>query len=152
MLHNGMQVVNLSELLQQSDIISLHCSLNDASEAIINSRTLQSVKPGTILINTARGKLVDTIAVLEALDKGLLGAYGTDVYEHENKFFYQTFKSMDDVDDPVLKELIRHPNVLLTSQHAFCTNEAMRQMARTVIHELTYQESLTGGLSDRLMI
>ncbi|TAN00958.1 MAG: 2-hydroxyacid dehydrogenase [Chitinophagaceae bacterium] len=152
MLHNGIHVVNLSELLQQSDIISLHCSLNDTSEAIINTRTLQSVKPGTILINTARGKLVDTIAVLEALDKGLLGAYGTDVYEHENNFFYQTFESMDDVDDPVLKELIKHPSVLLTSHQAFFTKEAMRQMAQTVINDLTYQENLTGGLSDRLMI
>lgn len=151
-IHDGLQIVSLSELLQQSDIISLHCSLDDSSKAMINTQTLQLVKPGAVLINTARGKLVDTKAVLEALDNGLLSAYGADVYEHESDFFYETFKSLADVNDPVLRRLIQHPHMLLTAHQAFFTKEAMQQMARTVINELTYHESLTGGLSDRLII
>jgi D-lactate dehydrogenase len=151
-IHDGLQIVSLSELLQQSDIISLHCSLDDSSKAMINTQTLQLVKPGAVLINTARGKLVDTKAVLEALDKGPLGAYAADVYENESMFFHQAFKFLDEIPDPVLKTLIQHPRVLLTAHQAFFTREAMQQMARTVINELTYQESLTGGLSDRLMI
>ena len=150
--HNDMQLVSLSDLLRKSDIISLHCSLNDTSKAIINAQALRLVKPGAFLINTARGKLVDTNAVLEALDKGFLGAYGADVYAHESSFFYQTFKSAAEVNDPVLQALIRHPRVLLTAHQAFFTREAMQQMTRTVINELTYHENLTSGSADRLMI
>lgn len=149
---NDVVLVSLPELLNKSDIISLHCSLNDSSEAIINTKALRLMKLGAVLINTARGKLVDTEALLDALDKGLLNAYGADVYERESTFFYETHKSLAEVNDRVLRTLIQHPQVLLTAHQAFFTKEAMQQMVRTLINELTYQESLTGGLSDKLMI
>ncbi len=150
--HSDMQFVSLPKLLQSSDIISLHCSLNDTSGAILNTQTLQLIKPGTFLINTARGKLVDTKAVLEGLNNGILGAYGADVYAQEHHFFNQTFESVNDLNDPDLRALIQHPRVLLTARQAYFAREAMKQMTRTVIKELTYQESLSGSSTDRLMI
>lgn len=146
------QFVSFSDLLQKSDIISLHCTLDNASEHMINEKALEKIKPGAFLINTARGKLVDTKAVLHALDRGTLGAYGADVYEQESTFFYQTFRSLDEIDDPVLRSLVSHPHALITSHQAFLTQEAMRQMASTLIKELTYYEGLGSGLADRLMI
>jgi D-lactate dehydrogenase len=119
---------------------------------MINEKALEKIKPGAFLINTARGKLVDTKAVLHALDSGTLGAYGADVYEQESTFFYQTFRSLDEIDDAVLRSLVSHPHALITSHQAFLTQEAMRQMASTLIKELTYYEGLGSGLADRLMI
>lgn len=150
--YDDIQLVSFVDLLQGSDIISLHCSLNDTSKSIINAQALELIKPGALLINVAQGKLVDTKAVLTALNKGTLGAYVTDVYEDESNFFYQTFQSIEKLTDPLLKMLIQHPNVLLTSHQAFFTKEAMQQMTCTIINELTYYESLTGGLADRLII
>lgn len=144
--------VALSHLLEQSDIISLHCTVNDTSKNIINEETLKKMKPGAVLINTSRGKLVDSQAVLKALKEGALGAYGADVYEHGNKIFNHTFKSAEEIDDPVLKELIQQPNVLLTFHQAFLTKEALQQVVRTVINELTYYEGLKDGSATHLMV
>lgn len=148
----NMQYVTLSYLLEHADIISLHCSLDEANTYMINKEALEKIKPGAILINTARGKLVDSKAILEALKKGSLGGYAADVYENESKIFYHTFNSVDEIDDPVLKELIQQPNVLLTAHQAYLTKEAMYQIARTTIHELTYYESLHDESASRLMI
>lgn len=151
-LYDDMQLLSFSDLLRHADVISLHCSLNEATARVINAGSLRNVRPGALLINTARGKLVDTRAVLEALDEGLLGGYAADVYEHEEAFFHHTFPSLDAVEDPLLRMLATHPRVLLTAHQAFFTTEAMQQIARTVVNELTYYESLTGGEADRLIV
>jgi D-lactate dehydrogenase len=95
---------------------------------------------------------VDTQAVLDALKEHRISGYGADVYENEGNIFYHTFDSLDKLSDPLLAELIQQPNVLLTPHLGFLTVESMQQVARTVINELTYYESLTNGSSDRLMI
>jgi D-lactate dehydrogenase len=148
----GISYVSLKEIFKQSDIISLHCDLNTLSSELVNRATLKSVKPNLILINTARGKLVDTKAVLDALKEHRISGYGADVYENEAKTFYHKFGSLDKVNDPLLTSLIQQPGVVLTPHIGFLTTEAMQQLARTVINELTYYESQTDGSSDRLMI
>lgn len=144
--------VPLKELFKQSDIISIHCNLNEFSSEIVDRAALLSVKPNLILINTARGKLVDTRAVLDALKEHRIRGYGADVYENEGNIFYHKFDSLDAINDPLLASLIRQPGVLLTPHVGFLTAEAMQQVARTVINELTYYENLTNGSSDRLII
>lgn len=149
---DGVHYVSVTELASNSDIISLHCSLNESTHAIINREMLKVIKPGVMLINTARGQLVDTEAVLEALEDGRLGSYGADVYEHEKDFFYHTFKAPGEIGDPLLKKLMQQPNVLLTSHQAFFTREAMEQITRTVINELTYFENLTNEANQLLIV
>ncbi|GAA4312461.1 NAD(P)-dependent oxidoreductase [Compostibacter hankyongensis] len=143
--------VSLRELLEQSDIISLHCSLNGSTDRMINEVTLRSVKTGTLLINTARGRLVDTRAVLEALKTGRLGGYGADVYEHENMLSHHPSQTLDEIGDPLLKELINTPGVLLTPHQAFLTRESMNQLSHTIINELTFYEGVHRG-TGRLII
>lgn len=144
--------VSLAELLTQSDIISLHCDLNQFTSPVIDEAALNSVKPGCVLINTAGGELVDTRALLEAIGQQRISGYGADVYQGERDIFQRKFDSLDKIDDPTLVSLITHPGVLLTPHLGFLTMEAMHQVARTVINEITYFENLTGGPADRLMI
>lgn len=141
-IHPGIVYVSLKELLQQSHIISMHCNLNEANTRIINQDTLKDVRPGAVIVNTARGKLVDTKAILEALKKDKLGGYAADVYESEQDIFHKKFSSLNKIKDPLLKELIRNPKVLFTPHQAFYTREAMKQMVQTVVNELTYFEGL----------
>lgn len=149
---NEMKLVSLRELLSGSEVVSLHCSLNDSNEEIINRQSLQQIKPGAVLINTARGRLVANEAILEALDNGLLSGYGADVYTGENPVFYRKFPSLEAAGDPLLTALLKHPRVLLTPHQAFFTREAMQQIARTVVNELTYFESMAKGMGNQLMI
>lgn len=144
--------VSLKELFKQSDIISLHCDQNEFNLRIISRTALQSAKPNLILINTARGKLVDTRAILDALKEKRISGYGADVYENEENTFHHKFELLDTVSDSLLVSLIRQPGVLLTPHVGFLTMEAMQQVACTVINELTYYESLNNGSGDRLMI
>jgi len=130
----------------------LHCDQNEFSSGIVSRTALKSVKPNLILINTARGKLVDTKAVLEALKEHRISGYGADVYENEENTFYHKFDSIDAIRDPLLISLIQQPGVLLTPHLGFLTMEAMQQVARTVINELTYYESLNNGSGDQLMV
>lgn len=148
----GVAYVSLKELFKQSDIISLHCDLNESNSGIVSRTALKSVKPNLILINTARGKLVDTKAVLDALKDHRISGYGADVYENEEDAFYHKFGSLDKINDPLLVSLIRQPGVLLTPHLGFLTFEAMQQVARTVINELTYYENQNNGSADRLII
>lgn len=144
--------VPLKELFKQSDIISLHCEQNEISSGIISRAALQSVRPNLILINTAGGELVDTEAVLNALKEHRISGYGADVYANEKNVFYHKFDSLEEVNDTLLISLIRQPGVLLTPHIGFLTSEAMHQVARTVINELTYFENLTNGTADQLII
>jgi D-lactate dehydrogenase len=146
------EIVSLDELLKRSDVISLHCDMNQFTTPVIDQAALKAVKPGLILVNTAGGQLVDTNALLKALKEGRIGAYAADVYHHERDIFLRSFGSLDNVTDPVLVSLVSQPGVLLTPHLGFLTVEAMHQVARTVINEITYYENLTGGTTDRLMI
>lgn len=128
----GGRFVELDELLAQSDIISLHCPLNDATKHLINARSLARMKRGSMLINTGRGALVDTPALIEALKSGQLGYLGLDVYEEEADIFFAD-RSDQPLQDDVLARLLTFPNVIITAHQAFLTREALAGIAQTTL-------------------
>ncbi|MBB4865548.1 D-lactate dehydrogenase [Pseudomonas nitritireducens] len=128
----GGRFVELDELLAQSDIISLHCPLNDATQHLINADSLERMKRGSMLINTGRGALVDTPALIEALKSGQLGYLGLDVYEEEAEIFFAD-RSDQPLQDDVLARLLTFPNVIITAHQAFLTREALAGIAQTTL-------------------
>ncbi|KAF8062226.1 D-lactate dehydrogenase [Lyophyllum atratum] len=128
-------VDTLEELLKQSDIISLHCPLTDQTKYIINDNTLALTKPGVILINTSRGGLIDSRALIRALKSGQLGAVGLDVYEREAAYFFADSSSKV-IHDDVFARLLSFYNVFLSGHQAYLTTEALRNIADTTIRSL----------------
>ncbi len=126
------EYVALEELLARSDVLSLHCPLTSQTRHIISAQSLAKMKPTATLINTSRGALVDSRALLAALRKGRLGAAGLDVYEEESELFFED-KSFELMDDEVLSLLLTLPNVLVTSHQGFLTDEALRAIAQTTL-------------------
>ncbi|MGV3278349.1 2-hydroxyacid dehydrogenase [Rickettsiales bacterium LUAb2] len=124
--------VTLDELYQNSDIISLHCPLNESTHKIINEDSLNKMKQGAILINTSRGKLVDTRALINNLKSGKLGGVCLDVYEEEENLFFQDF-SNDVIYDDNFERLTTFHNVLITAHQAFFTQEALNSIANTTL-------------------
>lgn len=131
----GTQYLPLNEVLAQSDIISLHCPLLPATHHIINEGSLQHLKPGAMLINTSRGALVDTRAVINALKSGKLGYFGTDVYEEEEDLFFQDYSDRV-IQDETFQLLQSFPNVVITAHQAFFTREALTNIADTTLSNL----------------
>jgi len=129
------EYVKLEELLQQSDIISLHAPLTPDTRHIINKITLKLMKSGVMLLNTSRGGLIDTAAVLEALQVGKVGYLGLDVYENERDLFFGNH-AYDLYKDPLFDEMINQPNVLITPHQAYLTREALQQIAVQTIRNL----------------
>lgn len=127
--------VSFNSLLKQSDIVSLHVPLNDETFHMIKSETISQMKDGVMLINTARGALIDTMDVLSALDSGKIGYYGADVYEFENGLFFEDHEA-DQVRDALLSSLMDHSNVLITPHQAFLTIEALADIADQTIQRL----------------
>lgn len=125
----GVSFLPLKDVLKQSDIVSLHCPLNDQTRHLINAQTLPLMKQGAMLINTGRGGLIDTLAVISALKTGQLGYLGIDVYEQEDKLFFRDF-SESIIQDDVIMRLMSFPNVLITAHQAFFTEEALSQIAQ----------------------
>ena len=135
----GVEYLPLVELLSSADVISLHCPLTPETHHLIDAPALARMQPGTYLINTSRGGLLDTPAVLESLQRGHLGALGIDVYEQETDFFFADWSDRD-LPDADLNTLTHLPNVLVTSHQGFFTREAMEQITRTTLNNLTYLE------------
>ena len=135
----GVEYLPLNELLSKADVISLHCPLTPETHYMINAAALARMKPGAYLINTSRGGLLDTHAILTALESGHLGALGMDVYELEDEFFFNDW-SAKLLPDANLNTLTHAPNVLVTSHQGFFTREAMEQIAHTTLNNLTYLE------------
>jgi len=132
----GVQYLPLKDLLQQSDIVSLHCPLTEQTMHIINNSTLDMMKNGAMLINTSRGALIDTKAAIAALKKGKLGYLGIDVYEQEEKLFFHDL-SENIIEDDVIMRLLSFPNVLITSHQGFLTDEALTQIALITLQNLS---------------
>lgn len=128
----GIDYVSLDKLLEMSDVISIHCPLTDDSRYMINDSAFAMMKDGVILINTSRGELVDSNALLSALNDGKVGAAGLDVYDEEEDVFFED-KSGTIVRDDTLSLLLTRPNVLITSHQAFLTDEALRNIASTTV-------------------
>ena len=145
--------VGLDELLSKSDVISLHCPLTKDNYHLINSDTIAKMKHGVFLINTSRGALLDSNALLEGLLTRKIGAAGLDVYEEEAEMFYED-KSNEIIVDAVLARLVTLPNVLITSHQAFLTNEALSNIAETTlanINEFVQGECLTNEICYKCM-
>ena len=132
----GVKFVSLSDLLAAADIISLHCPLTDQTRHIINSSNIAKMKSGVMVINTGRGALIDTIAVIQALKSGRIGYLGIDVYEQEELLFFRDL-SENVIADDVIMRLMSFPNVLITAHQAFFTDEAMSQIAIITLQNLS---------------
>ncbi len=126
----GMKYVSLDELLAQADIITLHCPLTPKTRYLINAETIERMKPGAMLINTSRGAVIDTKAVINGLKSGKIGSLGMDVYEEEADYFFEDL-SQQVITDDVLARLLTFPNVVVTGHQAFFTQEALQAIAET---------------------
>ncbi len=148
----GVRYVPLPELLRNADIITLHCPLTPETHHLIDAAALQQVKPGVMLINTGRGGLIDTRAVIAALKDGTIGYLGLDVYEEETDLFFQDLSSQV-IRDDVFARLLTFPNVIITGHQGFFTEDALANIAETTLSNVTafekegrvlHEVSLTG--------
>jgi len=129
-------VETISELLRNSDVVSLHTPLTAETRYIIRAETIELIKPGSILINVSRGGLVETTALIEALKSGHLAGVALDVYEEEEGIFFEDL-SGEVLHDDDLARLLTFPNVLITSHQAFLTDEALSDIARTTVANIS---------------
>jgi len=132
----GGEAVELDQLLAESDIVSLHCPLTPETHHLIDDAALYRMKHGMMLINTGRGALVDTAALIAGLKSGAIGYLGLDVYEEEGDLFFENLSDQI-LQDDVFARLLTFPNVLVTGHQAFFTEDAMRAIAATTIDNLS---------------
>ncbi len=131
----GVGFLPVMDVFKQADIISLHCPLNDQTRHLINRETLPMMKKGVMLINTSRGALIDTRAVIDALKSKQIGYLGIDVYEQEEKLFFRDL-SASIIEDDTIQRLMSFPNVLVTAHQAFFTAEALQQIADITLNNI----------------
>ena len=131
----GITYTTLDELYKNSNIISLHCPLTEQTRYIINDDSIAKMKDGVMIINTGRGQLIHTNALIEGLKEKKISAAGLDVYEEEGGYFYED-KSDKIIDDDVLARLLSFNNVIVTSHQAFFTKEAMHNIAETTLQNI----------------
>ena len=132
----GVIYTKMDRLLAESDIVTLHCPLTVENHHVVAAPTLQLMKAGVMLINTSRGRLLDTVAVIEALKNGRIGYLGLDVYEEEEQIFFEDRSNLI-ISDDVFSRLLTFPNVIITGHQAFFTREALENIATTTIGNLT---------------
>lgn len=131
----GLVYTDLMTLCQESDIITLHIPMTPESKYLINKKSIDNMKHGVMLINTSRGALVNSKAIIDALKTGHVGFFGMDVYEEEEGLFFEDHSS-DIVQDDVIARLMSFQNVLITSHQAFLTHEALKQIAAITQYNL----------------
>jgi D-lactate dehydrogenase len=132
----GVRYVSMPDLLRQSDVISLHCPLTPLTHHMIGTDALAAMRPGVMLVNTSRGGVIDTRALIRALKDGRIGAVGLDVYEEEGDLFFRDL-SESVIQDDVFVRLMTFPNVLITAHQAFLTREACTAIARITMQNVT---------------
>jgi D-lactate dehydrogenase len=127
---------SLEKMCQQADVISIHCPLNENTNYLFDKKLFSIMKKGVYIINIARGGIINTIDLMDAIDQGIVAAAGLDVYENEKQlYFYDHTNTI--IKDEVFEKLRAYPNVLLTPHQAFLTNEALQGIANTTINNLT---------------
>jgi len=136
LIKKGIKYVDLQELYSKSDIISLHCPLTHETFHIINEYAIRTMKPGVMIVNTSRGPLINSNAVISGLKSGKVGYLGLDVYEEEEELFFEDLSDQVIQDDQFVR-LQTFPNVLITSHQAFFTREATAEIARTTFENMT---------------
>lgn len=144
----NVEMDSLENVLQKSDIVTLHCPLTPATHHLINGSVLEKMKRGVMLINTSRGGLIDTVAVIQALKDGRIGCLGLDVYEEEEEIFYKDLSGSMILDD-VFARLLTFPNVLITAHQAYFTDRAMHEIAKTTLSNISRFEG-TGDCENRI--
>ena len=141
----GVRYAPLREVLAAADLISLHLPLTPETHHLIDDDAVERMKPGVMLINTSRGGLVDTRAVIGGLKRGRIGALGLDVYEEEGDLFFEDLSGTV-IQDDVFARLLTFPNVLITGHQGFFTREALRNIAETTLANATAFERGEGEL------
>lgn len=136
----GVEYLSLEDLVARVDILTLHCPLTPATYHLIDERLLNQAKPGMMLVNTSRGALLDTPAVIEALKSGTLGYLGMDVYEEEEDLFFEDLSNKVLKDD-VFARLLTFPNVVITGHQAFFTRQALERIAETTLANISTFEA-----------
>lgn len=131
----GVTYTDPSTLFKESDIISLHCPLTPDTHHFINSEALRQMKTGVLIINTSRGAVIDTKAIIGALKSGKIGYLGLDVYEEEEELFFEDL-SNEVIQDDQFARLLTFPNVLITGHQAFFTTEALESIAKTTLSNI----------------
>lgn len=134
-LVNAMQYVTLDELFRRSDVITLHCPLNDETRYVINAESIAKMKDGVMIVNTGRGQLIDTNALIAGLKSKKIGSAALDVYEEEGNYFYEDTSDAV-MEDDTLARLLSFNNVYVTSHQAFFTREALRNIATTTLQNV----------------
>ena len=132
---SGIEFLPWEAFLSRCDVISLHCPLTPETHAMIDAEAIALMKPGVMLINTSRGTIIDTAAVIDALKSGHISSLGLDVYEQEENLF---FKDLSDevIQDDLFQRLLTFPNVLVTGHQGFLTRQAMEEIAQTTVENL----------------
>jgi D-lactate dehydrogenase len=132
----GIPYVSFDNLIESSDIISLHCPLTPETKYLIDTKTISKMKKGVMLINTARGELIDTNAAIKGLKSAKIGLLGLDVYEKEKGIFFED-KSKEGIVDDNLKTLLTFPNVIITAHQASFTKEAKENIANIILQSVS---------------
>jgi D-lactate dehydrogenase len=132
LLELGVRYVELDDALERADIVTLNCPLVDATHHLIDAAALSKMRDGVMLVNTGRGALIDTTAVLDGLKSGRVGSLALDVYEEEGDLFFED-RSGEIIDDDVFARLLTFPNVLITAHQGFLTREALTAIAETTL-------------------
>lgn len=135
----GGRYVDFDELIKSSDIISLHCPLIPQTRHMIDRDSIEKMKDGVMIINTSRGALIDTPAVIDGLKQKKVSFLGIDVYEQEDNLFFKDLSS-EVIQDDAIARLMTFPNVLITGHQAFLTEEALQQITETTIQNLSDHE------------
>lgn len=138
----GVKYVSLDTLFEQADVISLHCPLTEDSHHLIDADAIDRMKPGVVIVNTARGAVIDTPAVIGGLKSGRIGGLGMDVYEHEGPLYFED-RSDEVLTDDLFARLLGFHNVVITGHQAFLTHEALGQIANQTLQNLTCIETDT---------
>lgn len=148
---NGIKYDTIDQLLTTSHIISLHLPLTPETHHLLNAESISRMKPGAYLINTSRGKIVDTAAVIKALKSGHLGGVALDVYEEEEGVFFEDH-SASAIQDDVLARLLTFPNVLITAHQAFLTEEALTAIASVTLDSIRRYSAGESPVAERVLV
>ena len=140
----GIEYVSIDELLSRSDVVSLHCPLTAETHHLIDAKRLSLMKPNAVIVNTSRGALIDSAALIEALKDGAIGGAALDVYEEEAQYFFEDH-SNDVIKDDQLTRLLSFNNVLVTSHQAFFTHEALEKIAEVTFENIANLSAFRGN-------
>lgn len=147
---HGIGYTSVETLLAESDVVSLHLPLTPETHHLLNVTTIALMKPGSYLVNTSRGKLVESAAVIQALKSGHLGGVALDVYEEEEGIFFENL-SDEVLQDDQLARLMTFPNVLITAHQAFLTHEALFEIARVTLDSVLRFKDRMEPLAERVV-